>query len=103
MAPGEEPRELDRVLVRLGAPGGEDRLHQVARGDLGELAGERRLGLGRERRGHVAEDLRLLLDGPNDTGMSMAEVRVHQLGAEIEDPAIAGVEPHAVGAGDDEG
>ena len=33
--------------------------------------------------------------------MVVAEVRVHELGGEVEDPAIAGVEPDAVGAGDD--
>ena len=42
VALGVHARDLDRVLVRLAAARSEDRLREIARGDLGEEPRERR-------------------------------------------------------------
>src|SRR5205085_4367760 len=80
VALGEEPGDLDRVLVRLAAARRADRLREVARRDRGKQPRERRAALLAERGRHVANSLRLLLNAAHDPRMSVAEVDVDQAG-----------------------
>ena len=98
----EESRDLDRVLVRLAAAGGEDRLREVTGRDLGEQTGEGGAALLAEPRRHVAGALGLLLDRADHLGMPVPEIDVDEPRREVEDPPVAGVEPGALGAGDDD-
>ena len=89
----EEAGDLDRVLVRLAPTGREDRLREVAGRDLREKARERGAALLAERRSHVTDALGLLLDRTHDLGVPVSEVDVDQSGREIEDAALARVQP----------
>jgi len=99
---GVHPRDLDRVLVRLAPAGREERLRQVAGGHFGDEARERRAALLAERWRDVLELRGLLLDRAHDLGVTVAEVHVDEARREVEDLPLAGVEPRALGAGDDE-
>ena len=101
MAPGEEARDLDRVLVGLASACGEDRLRQVARRDLREEPGQGGAALLAERRRDVADAFGLLLDGTHDARVAVPEVHVDETGAEIEDAPVARVQPRPLRAGDD--
>src|SRR5262249_8563047 len=67
------PRELDRVLVRLGSAVSEERHRDVARRHLGEQPRERRPRLGRHRRADRAELVGLLLDRRDELRMLVAD------------------------------
>ena len=98
---GVPARELDRVLVRLGAAVREERHRDVARRHLGDQARERRARLGRHRRADRAELVRLLLDRGDEPRMLVADRDVDELRREVE-VALAVVVPEvaALGAGD---
>ena len=74
-----EPRELDRVLVRLRARVREKRHREVARRDLRKQAPELRARLVRHRRPDRAQLVRLLLDRRDDLRVLVADVDVDQL------------------------
>ena len=94
------PGDLDRVLVRLGAPVREEERVDVARRELGELGAQPRARLGRHERVGVGERRRLLRDGLDDALVAMADVRAHQLAVEVEVAlALGRPEPAALGAG----
>ena len=78
VAAGEHARDADRVLVRLGAACCEQRLRQIARGDLSEKTRELGALLLTEARRDVAEPLGLLLDRAHDLRMSVSEVDIHK-------------------------
>ena len=102
LVPARHPaRELDRVLVRLGAAVREERHLQVAGGDLGEHPPQRRARLGRHRRPDRGELLGLLLDRRHDLRVAVADRDVDELRGEVE-VALAVVVPEvpAVGARD---
>ena len=86
VAAGVPPRDLDRVLVRLGAAVGEEEHLDVARADLGELAPEPRARLGGHERIGVGERFGLLLHGADDALVAVADVDAHQLAVEVEVP-----------------
>src|SRR5207249_9414179 len=90
VASRRQARQLDRVLVRLGAAVGEEEDVDVARRDLGELRAEARARLGRHERVRVRERLDLLLDGPDDALVAVADVHAHQLAVEIDEPLSFG-------------
>src|SRR5207237_2245310 len=89
VAPGEEARDLDRVLVRFASAGGEDRFRQVARRDLREEPGQGGAALLAERRRDVADAFGLLLSGTHAARVAVPEVHVDETGAESEDAPIA--------------
>ena len=99
---GEQAGDLDGVLVRLAAARREDRLREIAGRYFGEQARERAAAHLPERGRDVARALGLLLDGPHHFRVAVAEVDVDESRGEIEDPALARVEPGALGAGDDD-
>ena len=98
----EEAGDLDGVLVRLAAARREDGLREVPGRYLGEQARESGAALLPERGGHIAGALGLLLNGPHHLRVAVAEVDVNESRGEIEDPALARVEPGALGARDDD-
>src|SRR2546421_5723521 len=99
---GEEAGDLDGVLVRLAAARREDGLRQVAGRYLREQAREGGAALLPERGRDVARALGLLLNGPHHFRVAVTEVDIDETRGEIEDPALARVEPGALGAGDDD-
>ena len=100
VAAGVLARDLDRVLVGLGAAVGEEEDVDVARTDLGELAAEPRARLGGHERIGVGERLGLLRDGADDALVAVADVDAHQLAVEVEEPlAFRRPEPAALRAG----
>ena len=92
VAPRVETRELDRVLVRLGARVREERHGEVAGRHLGEHAPEPRARLVRHRRPDRAELVRLLLDRRDDLRVLVPDVEIHELRGEVE-VALAVVVP----------
>ena len=85
LVPSRKPaRELDRVLVRLGAAVREERHRQVARRHLREEP--RQLGalLVRHHRPDRAEPVRLLLDRGDHLRVLVPERDVDELGREVE-------------------
>ena len=102
LVPARVPaRELDRVLVRLGAAVREERHRQVAGRDLGEQLPEPRARLGRHRRPDRRELLGLLLDRRDHLRVAVADRDVDELRGEVE-VALAVVVPEvpALGARD---
>ena len=85
-------RELDRVLVRLGAAVREERHREVAGRHLGDQARERRARLGRHRRPDRAELVGLLLDRGDEPRVLVADRDVDELRREVE-VALAVVVP----------
>ena len=71
---GEPARDLDGVLVRLGAAVGEEERVDVAWCDRGELGAQLRARLGGHERIGVGERRRLLLDGADHALVAMADV-----------------------------
>ena len=88
VAAGVPARDLDRVLVRLGAAVGEEEAVDVAGRDLGELGAQPRARLGGHERIGVGEHRRLFLDRANDALVAVADVDAHQLAVEV-DEALA--------------
>jgi hypothetical protein len=99
---GEHARDAQRVLVRFAATGGEERLGEIARGDLRHEPCELGPALLAEGRRDVAETLGLLLDRPDDLRVAVAQVDVDEARREIEDAPLARVQPRSLRAGDDE-
>ena len=100
---GRPARELDRVLVRLGAAVREERHREVARGHLGEQAREGRARLGRHGRADRAQLVGLLLDRGDDLRVLVADRDVDELGGEVEVPLPLVIpEVAALGPGDGE-
>ena len=85
---GRHPRELDRVLVRLGAAVGEEEDVDVAGRDLGQLRAQPRARLGRHERVGVGQHRRLVLDRLDHALVAVADVDAHQLAVEV-DEALA--------------
>jgi hypothetical protein len=101
VAAGRRPRELDRVLVRLGAAEREEHLVHVAGQQLGELAAEPGPGLAGHERADVRKLLGLPRDRPDDAPVRMPDIDAHQLGVEVEEPlALGRPEVDALGAPD---
>ena len=99
VAAGEHPRDLDRVLVRLGAAVREEERVDVAGRELGELRSEPGARLGGHERVGVGERGGLLGDGLDDALVAVADVRAHQLAVEVEVALALGCpEPAALGA-----
>ena len=81
---GVPARELDRVLVRLGAAVREEGHRDVAGRHLGDQPRERRARLGRHRRADRAELVCLLLDRRDEPRMLVADRDVDELRGEVE-------------------
>ena len=97
----DEARELDGVLVRLGAAVREERDGQVARRHLREHPAEPRARLVRHRRADRAELVGLVLDRLDDLRMLVPDVDVDELRGEVEVPLPVVVpEVTALRAGD---
>ncbi len=79
VASGHPARDLDRVLVRLGAAVREERHLQVAGRDLGEHSRQGRARLGGHRRPDRAELLGLLLDRRDHLRVPVADRDVDEL------------------------
>ena len=98
VAAGVMPRELDRVLVRLGAAEREEELVEVAGHDLGQLRAEPPADLRGEDRNGVLELRRLLVDRLDHPRVPVADVHAHQLAVEVEEPlALGRAEADALG------
>src|SRR5207245_9922580 len=82
--------------------GGEDARGRVARRRLREQTRELGALLLTEGRRDVAEPGGLLLDRLHDLRMAVTEVHVDEAGREVEDAALAGVEPGPFGAVDED-
>ena len=101
VAAGGPARQLDRVLVRLGAAVGEEEHVDVAGAELGELPSEARARLGRHERVGVGERRRLLLDGANHALVAVTDVHAHQLTVEVDEAlSLRRPEVDALGARD---
>ena len=101
VTPGEEARDLDRVLVRLRAAIREEEGVDVARRDLGQLRAQPRPRLGGHERVRVGERLCLLLDGGDHLRVAVADVRAHQLAVEVQEALpLRRPEVAALGPGD---
>ena len=90
LAAGHGARDLERVLVGLGAAVGEEEGVDVAGRDLGQLRAEPRAHLGRHRRRDVGDLLRLLGDGGNHARIAVADVHRHQLAVEVDEALALG-------------
>ena len=98
------PRDLDRVLVRLGASVREEEDVDVTRCDRRELFAQLRAGLGRHERVGVGKSGRLLLDRFDDAFVAVADVHTHQLTVEVEiSLALRRPEPATLRSGDGDG
>ena len=96
---GDEPGQLDGVLVGLGAAVGEEEGVDVAGRELGQLRAEARARLGGHERVDVGQRLGLALDRLDHLRMAVADVRAHQLAVEVEEAlALGGPEVDALGA-----
>ena len=84
VAAGGEPRELDRVLVRLRPRVREERHAEVARRDLLEQPSEAGTRLRRHRRPDRAQLVGLLLDRRDDLRVLVPDVDVDELRREVE-------------------
>ena len=91
LAARELARELDRVLVRLGATVREEGDVEVARRDLGKLLRPGAPGARAPERVRVGELLRLRGDRVDDPLVAVADVHRHQLAVEVEDLRPSGV------------
>ena len=85
---GRHPRELDRVLVRLGAAIREEEDVDVAGRDRREPGAQPRARLRRHERVGVRQHRRLLLNRADHALVAMADVHAHQLAVEV-DEALA--------------
>ena len=98
---GVEAGHADRVLVGVGPAVGEEDVVEAGRGALGDEARGLRpggVGVGGADR---AEQIGLVLDCLDDLGMLVADVRVDELGGEVEQrPALAVIDVRARRAGD---
>ena len=83
LAPGHPARQLDGVLVGVGAAGGEQRHAEVARRHLGEQPGELRPRLAGEGRRQAVQRLRLAPHRLDQPRVPVAEVQVHHLRGEV--------------------
>ena len=77
-------RQLDRVLVCLGAAVREERHGEIARGDFGKELAEAGARFGRHRRADRAELLCLALDRVDDLGVAVTDRNVYELRCEVE-------------------
>ncbi len=101
LPPGDPARQLDGVLVGVGAARGEQRHAEVARRHLGEQPGELRPRLAGEGRRQAVQRLRLAPHRLDQPRVPVAEVQVHHLGGEVQVAASVGVpEPAALPAAD---
>ena len=101
---GVHPRDLDRVLVRLGASVREEEDVDVTRCDRRELFAQLRARLGRHERVGVGKSGRLLLDRFDDALVAVADVHAHQLTVEIQiSLALRRPEPATLRSGDRDG
>ena len=96
LAAGHPARELDRVLVRLGAAVREEGVVQVARHHLGDEARELGALVVREARRDRAELVGLLLDRGDELRVLVAEREVDELRGEVE-VALARRSPRSSG------
>ena len=86
--PGERARDLDRVLVRVGAAVGEEEHVDVARREARQLRAQLCARLGRHERARVRQHRRLLGDRARHALVAVADVHAHQLAVEV-DVALA--------------
>ena len=101
LAPGHPARQLDGVLVGVGAAGREQRHAEVARRHLGEQPGELGPRLAGEGRRQAVQRLRLAPQRLDQPRVPVAEVEVHHLRGEVQVAAAVGVpEPAPLAAGD---
>ena len=104
LAAGRLARQLDGVLVGLGAAVGEEEDVDVAGRDLGQLLAQPGARLGGHERIGVGQLLGLRLDGVDDALVAVADVDAHQLRVEVEVAlAVGRVEVDAFGALDRDG
>jgi hypothetical protein len=87
-----QARHPDGVLDGLGAAVGEEDLVQLARGALGDEAGRLGAHVDGEGRREGRQLSGLFLDGGDDVGVLVADVRVDQAAGEVE-VAVAVVVP----------
>ena len=85
---GEQPRDADRVFVRLGAAVGEEESVDIARRDLRQFCAQPRANVGGHKRVCIRQRLGLLLDRIDHAFIAVTDVHAHQLAVEI-DEALA--------------
>jgi len=101
---GVGPRDLDRVLDRLGA-GVEQRrlLGVVTGGELGELLGDLDIAVvGRDHETGVGEPLHLVDHARGDLLGGVADRGHGDAGPHVDEGVAVGVDQHAAATGDDE-
>ena len=99
VAAGERARDLDRVLVGVGAAVGEEEDVDVAGREARQLRPELRARLGGHERARVRQHRRLLGDRARHALVAVADVHAHQLAVEVEVAlAFRRPEVHALGA-----
>src|SRR5580700_2870435 len=104
VAAGEKARELEGVLVGIGAAVGEEECIDIAGSNFGELRAESRARFGSHERIRIGEPRRLLADRLNDALIAVSNVDGHKLAVEIDEAlALRRVEVNALGAGDRNG
>ena len=93
VAAGVQPGHPHRVLVGVGAAVGEEHLVQLTGGALGDQPRRLRAGVVDVLRRDGAQLGGLGLDGGDDFRVLVADVGVHQLGGEVQQPVAVAV-PH---------
>ncbi len=104
LAPGDLARDLERVLVGLGAAEREEDLGEAGAGHGEEALGEARSWRVHGVRRREAELVGLALDGLDDAAVAVADVDLVAERAEVEPAAaVGGGEPGALAAGELDG
>src|SRR5579863_9256330 len=83
MASGEEARELDGILVGVGAAVGEEEGVNVAGSDFGKLRTEARADFRGHERIRVGERCGLVADGLDNARVAVSNVDGHELAVEV--------------------
>ena len=97
--PRHGSRDLDRVLVGVGARQCEEDLVDIPGQERSKLRAQPRPRLMRHERADVGQLFRLALDRLDDPAVAVPGVDAHQLAVEVhEPPAVGGVEVDALGA-----
>src|SRR5208282_4169236 len=84
VATSEEARDLDGVLVGLGAAVGEEEGVDIARCDLGKLRAQTRPNFCSHKGVRISKRRRLFADGLNDALIAVTDVDGHELAVEVD-------------------